>query len=319
MRVNTFDHRRRLAAFAVAPAAAALVLAGCSSTANPPAGSSTTTTNSSATTSAIAAPTTGSCGAIHHRVHRDRQHDQLRIVRHDGRHRLRGREVAEHRRLEQHADRQGHLRDVNIGGADNKITFDKIDTAHRGRAQQHRHLQGRRPEGQQHRQGQQDQQGLRRRRSPASADAPCRPAPAAKRSAPDSLGGHPGQAAELEVHRLGLRHPPLVERREPVGAQALLRQRGQLARRVPRPLGAPGLWARRGWPARSPRPRRRRPRRPVRIMSIARLCPISRGSRTVPPSISGTPQRRQKTPKTASSSTTRRSHHSASSRPPATA
>ena len=39
----------------------------------------------------------------------------------------------------------------------------------------------------------------------------------------------------------------------------------------------------------------------------------------MPPSISGTPQRRQKTPKTASSSATRRSHHSASSRPPATA
>src|SRR6185312_2144185 len=63
MRVNTFDHRHRLAAFAVAPAAAALVLAGCSSTANPPAGSSTTTTKSSATTSASAAPTTGSSGA----------------------------------------------------------------------------------------------------------------------------------------------------------------------------------------------------------------------------------------------------------------
>ena len=54
-------------------------------------------------------------------------------------------------------------------------------------------------------------------------------------------------------------------------------------------------------------------------MSSARLTPISRGSRTVPPSISGTPQRRQKTPSTASSSATRRSHHSASSSPPATA
>ena len=39
----------------------------------------------------------------------------------------------------------------------------------------------------------------------------------------------------------------------------------------------------------------------------------------VPPSISGTPKRRQKTPKTAFSAATRRSHHSASSRPPATA
>ena len=59
--------------------------------------------------------------------------------------------------------------------------------------------------------------------------------------------------------------------------------------------------------------------RPVRTRSMARLVPISRGSRTVPPSISGTPQRRQYTPKTAVSSATRRSHQSASSRPPATA
>ena len=59
--------------------------------------------------------------------------------------------------------------------------------------------------------------------------------------------------------------------------------------------------------------------RPVRIMSIARLVPIRRGSRTVPPSMRGTPQRRQKTPNTAVSSATRRSHHKASSRPPATA
>jgi len=59
--------------------------------------------------------------------------------------------------------------------------------------------------------------------------------------------------------------------------------------------------------------------RPVRIMSIARLVPMSRGSRTVPPSISGTPQRRQNTPNTAVSSAIRRSHHRASSRPPATA
>jgi hypothetical protein len=44
-----------------------------------------------------------------------------------------------------------------------------------------------------------------------------------------------------------------------------------------------------------------------------------RGSRHVPPSINGTPQRRQNTPSTASSSITRRSHHSASSSPPATA
>ena len=59
--------------------------------------------------------------------------------------------------------------------------------------------------------------------------------------------------------------------------------------------------------------------RPVRIRSMARLSPISRGSRTVPPSISGTPQRRQNTPSVASDSATRRSHQSANSRPPATA
>lgn len=59
--------------------------------------------------------------------------------------------------------------------------------------------------------------------------------------------------------------------------------------------------------------------RPVRIRSMARLSPMSRGRRTVPPSMRGTPQRRQNTPNTASSSATRRSHQSASSRPPATA
>src|SRR5690606_20781693 len=59
--------------------------------------------------------------------------------------------------------------------------------------------------------------------------------------------------------------------------------------------------------------------RPVRIMSMARLMPISRGRRTVPPSTSGTPHRRQKTPNVASDAATRKSHHSASSRPPATA
>ncbi len=52
---------------------------------------------------------------------------------------------------------------------------------------------------------------------------------------------------------------------------------------------------------------------------MARPCPIIRGSRTVPRSHSGTPKRRQNTPKTASSAATLRSHHSASSIPPATA
>ena len=58
---------------------------------------------------------------------------------------------------------------------------------------------------------------------------------------------------------------------------------------------------------------------PVRIRSSARLMPISRASLIVPPSTSGTPHRRQKTPKVAVSSITRRSHQSASSMPPATA
>src|SRR5215467_174701 len=61
------------------------------------------------------------------------------------------------------------------------------------------------------------------------------------------------------------------------------------------------------------------PGRPVRIMSRARDSPIRRGRRTVPPSSSGTPHRRQKTPKIAVSAATRRSHISASSSPPATA
>ena len=52
---------------------------------------------------------------------------------------------------------------------------------------------------------------------------------------------------------------------------------------------------------------------------MARPVPTSRGSRTVPPSMSGTPQRRQNTPNVASSATTRRSHQIASSSPPATA
>ena len=59
--------------------------------------------------------------------------------------------------------------------------------------------------------------------------------------------------------------------------------------------------------------------RPVSIKSRARESPIKRGSLIVPPSISGTPNRRQNTPSTASSSITRRSHHAASSNPPATA
>src|SRR3954452_21389282 len=57
--------------------------------------------------------------------------------------------------------------------------------------------------------------------------------------------------------------------------------------------------------------------RPVSTRSSARPVPITRGSRCVPPSISGTPQRRSAQPSTAVSVAMRRSHQSASSRPPA--
>ena len=56
---------------------------------------------------------------------------------------------------------------------------------------------------------------------------------------------------------------------------------------------------------------------PVRISSSARPIPTTRGSRCVPPSISGTPQRRSNRPNVEPSVAIRRSHHSASSTPPA--
>jgi len=52
---------------------------------------------------------------------------------------------------------------------------------------------------------------------------------------------------------------------------------------------------------------------------MARPCPTSRGSLTVPPSIKGTPHRRQNTPNVDEAAATRRSHQTASSNPPATA
>ena len=58
---------------------------------------------------------------------------------------------------------------------------------------------------------------------------------------------------------------------------------------------------------------------PVMIISIALDIPISFGNRTVPPSISGTPNLRQNTPNFAVLSAIRISHHSANSNPPATA
>src|SRR5205807_5158185 len=59
--------------------------------------------------------------------------------------------------------------------------------------------------------------------------------------------------------------------------------------------------------------------RPVRIRSRARPWPTRRGSRTVPRSINGTPNRLLNTPSVALRAATRRSHHNASSSPPATA
>ena len=57
--------------------------------------------------------------------------------------------------------------------------------------------------------------------------------------------------------------------------------------------------------------------RPEITRSSARPLPTIRGSRCVPPSISGTPKRRSVKPKRALGVATRRSHHSASSKPPA--
>ena len=59
--------------------------------------------------------------------------------------------------------------------------------------------------------------------------------------------------------------------------------------------------------------------RPVSSMSSARPWPTMRGRRTVVPSLIGTPQRREKTPKMAVSSTMRMSQNSATPSPPAQA
>ena len=123
---------------------------------------------------------------------------------------------------------------------------------------------------------------------------------------------------ELRGQRGGLVQAFLVEHRGPVAAQADLRERGELGREF---LGRDQGLAGRDDAIGEPDGRRlgRVDGASGQIMSIARLVPMSRGSRTVPPSISGTPQRRQKTPNTPVSSAIRRSHHKASSRPPATA
>ena len=111
---------------------------------------------------------------------------------------------------------------------------------------------------------------------------------------------------------------PLPQRRQPVGAQAVLREGRDLpASAIACAQASPLPTTRLASPMRSAScaPTGR----PVRIRSIACEWPISRGRRMVPRSISGTPKRRQKMPKVASSATTRISAHSASSMPPATA
>ena len=105
--------------------------------------------------------------------------------------------------------------------------------------------------------------------------------------------GDRGPAADrLVAHRRVLGEVPLLERRQPVVAHAHLRQGGELGgQRDAAASASPGrddpvdeadpL----GLDAVEPRP--------VRIRSMARLWPISRGRRTVPRSTSGTPKRRQ--------------------------
>src|SRR5438552_4055756 len=125
-------------------------------------------------------------------------------------------------------------------------------------------------------------------------------------------------AAIFGAHRLLQAQRPLVECAPPVAAQCRLRKGGDLA------SDALSFGQRRAWLD-----------QPLHQTDTQRLlsrhwasgqdqverapCPTIRGSRTVPRSISGTPNRRLKTPSVASRAATRRSHHNASSRPPATA
>ena len=125
---------------------------------------------------------------------------------------------------------------------------------------------------------------------------------------------------QLDAHGLVERRAPLLVADESRSSRRQTRrERGELVRERRRAASSapPGSVSRLASPMRSasspltPRP--------VRMRSSACEWPIRRGRRTVPPSMSGTPQRRQNTPNTASRAATRRSHHSASSSPPATA
>ena len=121
----------------------------------------------------------------------------------------------------------------------------------------------------------------------------------------------------LELHALLERQADALDRRAAVGKHRLLREAGeplgQLERAVEVLAGRDDLVHE----ADAMCLLARRPRRPERISSSARPMPTMRGSRCVPPSIRGTPQRRSKRPKVEPSVAIRRSHHSASSTPPA--
>ena len=140
------------------------------------------------------------------------------------------------------------------------------------------------------------------RRRPA-VDGRTRPAGPAGEPGRPSSGLRRGQAVEspagLGDQGLGVGQAPLREGRPAVVAHAGLGECGQLV--------GPGHGARsRAVPSGTTRLTRPMARassaptaRPVRMRSRARPWPISRGSRTVPPSMSGTPKRRQNTPKVA--------------------
>src|SRR6516164_617104 len=152
-------------------------------------------------------------------------------------------------------------------------------------------------------------------------EVPPRPAPSRNRWTPAAKPGADSTPSPCR-NSLAIASPAGSDIPSSVAARSLRRQAcGSAATSRARSSAAARAWP--GGTTRSTRPiasaSAAGTARPVRIRSRARPRPISRGSRTVPPSISGTPNRRQKTPSTASCSATRRSHQAASSSPPATA
>ena len=194
-----------------------------------------------------------------------------------------------------------------------------------------------------HRTGQQRPEGADRHarrlahRSSPSSVVPLRSKPAAARelrrlrvgaAAPLAGGEARGAAgadhehgralARLDREALVERAPAAGEQRAAVREQRLLREAGEALGELERALE---VAARRGTTSvTSPMASASRAStvRPVRTRSSARPCPTMRGSRWVPPSISGTPQRRSRQPNCAVSVAIRRSHQSATSSPPAT-